>query len=226
MSGSINGTMNGAPCWSPAPRDRYDLKLTPSERLKVDLLELPRLIQSAVKSGLVKLPSKVSEPETPRQMMAAFPAAIRAAMEAGLVRMADPEPPKPKPVIIRRGPTTKPCKCGTVIHIYASACKPCKLAARPQQPCLMCGKMFRRILSEKCCSTECSHNLTGKKVAEAAMRRQPRPDQTCTVCGQQFPWRYTRTKLPAKNCLGACTVEAARKRMAQIARLPKKKRKY
>ena len=222
MSGSINGLMNGAPCWSPAPRSRYDLKLTPSERLKVDLLEMPNLIQAAIAKGLVKLPSKDAELETPRQKMAAFPAAIEAAIKAGLVCRPEPVPEKPKRVY--GGPTTKACKCGAQIHIYSTICRACYMARAgnpPEKPCEYCGKIFPAVKS-KCCSRECGNLLRARRITEAALRKRPRPPQICIVCGVEFPWRYTGTKLPAKTCTLPCTKEAARRNMRTLGSSRKK----
>ena len=214
--------MNGAPCWSPAPRDRYEVKLTPSERLKVDLLEMPDLIKSAMAKGLVKLPSKDAELETPRQKMAAFPAAIEAAIKAGLVYRPEPVPEKPKRIY--GGPTTKVCKCGTTIHIYSTMCKPCYItrSGNPlEKTCEFCGKIFPAVKS-KCCSRECGNLLLARRITEAALRKRPRPPQTCIVCGIQFPWRYTGTKLPAKTCTLPCAREAARRNMRTLGSSRKK----
>ncbi len=222
MSGQ-NGTMNGKPCWSPATRTSYGMRnWTSQEVAKAQLLDLPRLIQSAIAKGLVKLPEPEPEPETHEQLLASFPAAVDAAIKAGLIQRPEPVVVQPKPKLTYTGPMTKPCKCGAVIHINLTACRACRIADRPKQPCAHCGTMFQRANKEICCTRECGRRYQAKQVTEAALRRQPRPPQICTVCGVEFPWRYTRTKLPAKTCTAPCTKEAARRKMRELGKNRKK----
>ena len=223
MSGH-HGTMNGRPCWSPSVPQRWDDGWTVKEQdAPLSLSQAKRIVADAKRRGLIREPKPEEKPLTKAQLLASFPAAIEAAIKAGLVQRPVDAQPVDQPWRQYTNQATKICGCGVIIHILSKGCQKCRAAALPLVPCAFCGAEFRRKGRATCCSVSCANRLTGRRVAEAAT---PKPPQTCTVCEQQFPWRYTGTNSVAQNCAGECTREAARRRMTalRISQLAAKKK--
>lgn len=233
MMGGNHGLMNGKPCWSPSAPQRWDDSWTVKEDAPLNLAQAARIVADAKRRGLIREP-KEEKPLTKAQLLASFPAAIEAAIKAGLVQRP-PEKHKQEGRCIcgsrtrkgkefcsiacvnkhvqRRIPT-KLCGCGATIHFHAKSCTACKKSKEIEKTCAVCSVKFTTAGKAQCCSVACGNRLTGRRVSVIFRQKHgTKPDVTCNVCGAQIPWRYSAPGKPALSCQGACTKEAQRRRV-------------
>jgi hypothetical protein len=185
----MSGTMNGAPYYSPPHRHQksYASRLgsLAEDVLKPELAELPALVASAIRQGLIKRPAPS---ET-------IPVPVKA--ELADWRIANCQ------------------TCGASFERgrwHLMKCAPCRL---PIRTCSGCGKDFRPPDRKKvCCSKECSQKKQVANFKQQhALTAKPRGMVQCCICKGMRPEPKRGARI-AQTCSKECLL-TLRKQMNQ-----------
>ncbi len=176
--------MNGAPYYS-APHRHQKSYMTrlgslAEETIKPELAELPALVASAIRRGLIKRPDP-----------------------AGLV-------PTPilKRGPLAEWQTTQCDECGVTFERHKRTLTKCPTCRIPMLECGNCGKQFRSVDKKKVgCSTECSQamQVASLKAQHTYTKSLPKMAE-CIVCHQIKPVRPSGSGV-AKACSPECSKE-------------------
>jgi hypothetical protein len=180
----MSGTMNGAPYYSPPHRHQKSyvsrLGSLAEETIKPELAELPALVASAIRRGLIKRPDP-----------------------SGLVPV-----PVVKRGPLAEWMTTACDECGVTFERHKRTLTKCQTCRIPIKDCKNCGKAFRPAdLKKVCCSAECSRliQVASFKAQHTYTQTQPKVAE-CIVCHQIRPVRHSGSGV-AKTCSPECSKE-------------------
>jgi hypothetical protein len=191
--------MNGAPYYAPPHRHQkcYMARLgsLAEDVLKPELAELPALVASAIRKGLIKRPDP-----------------------SGLV-------PTPilKRGPLAEWQTTDCNECGVTFERHKRTLTKCPRCRTPLLECGSCGKQFRSIDKKKVgCSTECSQKLqvASLKAQHTYTKSLPKVAE-CIVCHQVRPVRPSGSGV-AKTCSPECSATYRKTRNARFYATHKK----
>lgn len=180
----MSGLMNGAPYYSPPHRHQksYMTRLgsLAEETIKPELAELPALVASAIRRGLIKRPDP-----------------------SGLV-------PTPilKRGPLAEWQTTDCDECGVSFERHKRTLTKCPTCRIPMRGCKNCGTQFRPAdLKKVCCSAECSRliQVASFRAQHTYTQTQPKVAE-CIVCHQVRPTRVSGSGI-AKACSPECSKE-------------------
>lgn len=172
--------MNGAPYYSPPHRHQksYTSRLgsLAEDAIKPELAELPALVASAIRRGLIKRPDP-----------------------AGLVPV-----PIVKRGPLAEWMTTACDECGLSFERHKRTLTKCQPCRTPMLECGNCGKQFRSVDKKKVgCSTECSQKLqiityraivTKCVVCQGSMPTIRRGSAVAKTCSAECSATYRKTR--------------------------------
>ena len=172
--------MNGAPFWSPPNRHQKCLMtklLSPSSGPEGKLSELPALVASAIKQGLIKRPDPTGTIPTP----------IKG--ELADWRTADCE------------------ECGVTFERGGRKITKCKRCRLEPKACSACGIIFRPPDRKKvCCSKECSQKKKVQNFKRKhALTAKPLGMVQCCICKVMRPEPKRGARI-AQTCSKVCRV--------------------
>lgn len=194
----MSGLMNGAPYYSAPHRHQksYTARLSSlaENAIKPELAELPALVASAIRRGLIKRPDPT-----------------------GLVPV-----PMVKRGPLAPWQTTQCDECGVTFERHKRTLAKCETCRIPIKPCRNCQKEFRPADRKKvCCSTECSQaiQVANFKAQHSYSQRLPKTAE-CVICRQIKPTRPAGSGF-AKTCSLECS--AVFRRMGNVQKSEKTK---
>ena len=174
--------MNGAPYYSPPHRHQksYMSRLgTLAEcALKAELAELPELVASAIRKGLIKRPD-------PKDLVP-VPIVKRGPLAPWMTADCD--------------------ECGVSFERHKKTLTKCQGCRIPMRGCKNCGTQFRPAdLKKVCCSTECSRliQVASFKAQHNYTQTLPKTAE-CVICHQIRPVRPAGSGV-AKTCSPECS---------------------
>ena len=178
----MSGTMNGAPYYSAPHRHQKSymsrLGTLAEKTLRPELAELPELVASAIRQGLIQRPDP-----------------------SGLV-------PTPilKRGPLAEWQTTQCDECGCSFERHKRTLTRCKVCRIPMRGCKNCQQQFRPAdLKKVCCSTECSQiiQVASFKAQHNCSKSLPKMAE-CIVCHEIRPVRPSGSGV-AKTCSPECS---------------------
>lgn len=173
--------MNGAPYYSAPHRHQKSymsrLGTMAGHVLKPELAELPELVASAIRKGLIKRPDPtglVAEPIRKRGPLAEWQ-------------------------------TTACDECGVTFERHHRKTVKCQLCRSPLQTCQSCGVEFRSTVFKKVgCSPECSRAMGVIRLKQSSSAKGPPKVAECIICHQIKPVRRSGNGV-AKTCSPECS---------------------
>jgi hypothetical protein len=178
----MSGMMNGAPYYS-APHRHQKSYMTrlgslAEETIKPELAELPALVASAIRRGLIKRPDPSG--------LVPVPVVKRGPLAPWMTADCD--------------------ECGISFERHKRTLTKCQVCRIPIKPCKNCGTEFRPAdLKKVCCSAECSRliQVASFRAQHTYTKSLPKMAE-CIVCHQVRPVRPAGSGV-AKTCSPECS---------------------
>ena len=178
----MSGMMNGAPYYSPPHRHQKSymsrLGTITEQAIKPELAELPELVASAIRQGLIKRPDPSG--------LVPVPVVKRGPLAPWMTADCD--------------------ECGVSFERHKKTLTKCQGCRIPMRDCKNCGTQFRPAdLKKVCCSTECSRliQVASFKAQHNYSKTLPKMAE-CIVCHQIKPVRPSGSGV-AKACSPECS---------------------
>ena len=178
----MSGTMNGAPYYSPPHRHQksYMSRLGSLAEcaIKAELAELPALVASAIRQGLIKRPDPSG--------LVPVPVVKRGPLAPWMTANCD--------------------ECGCTFERHKRTLTKCKPCRPPLLECGSCGTKFRSVDKKKVgCSAECSQKMQVAKLKAQHQYSTRLPKMAeCIVCHEIRPVRPSGNGV-AKTCSPECS---------------------